>query len=116
MQVDLKKLKPLGIVLILGCSLLALIMCFTVDMGVPKPYESIHDTEYYRQSEENMKELVSELEINVFPNLEGINDYEIDTYNMVLLVYVSEEYAEKARLIFERDFGTELIVVYSEIG
>lgn len=116
MQVDLKKLKPLGIVLILGCSILALIMCFTVDMGVPKPYESIHSVEYYRQNEETMKELVSELEINVFPNLAGIYNYEIDTENMVLIVYVNEEYAKKAQLIFERDFGTELIAVCTEIG
>lgn len=116
MQVDLKKLKPLGIILILGCSILALITCFTADMGVPPRYDSVHEPEYYRQSEENMEELVTELEENVFPNIEGIYEYEIDAESMKLVVYVHEEYAKKAQLVFERDFGTELISVEGYTG
>ena len=46
MQVDLKKLKPIGIVVILGAAVLALIVCFTADMGIPPKYESVHDTDY----------------------------------------------------------------------
>ena len=50
MQVDLKKLKPIGIVVILGAAVLALIVCFTADMGIPPKYESVHDADYYLQS------------------------------------------------------------------
>jgi len=115
MQVDLKKLKPLGIILILGCSILALITCFTVDMGVPPRYESLHEVEYYRQSEEHMLELVKELEANVFPNIEGINDYYIDTETMTLVIWTTEDYAKKIQLVMERDFGTELIQIGVDI-
>ena len=111
MQVDLKKLKPLGIVLILGCAILAFITCVTADMGVPPRYESKHEPEYYRQSEETMQELVSELEEFVFPNIEGINDYYIDTETMTLWIWTTEEYAKKIELVIQRDFGTELIQI-----
>ena len=46
MQVDLKRLKPLGIVLVLGCAVLAFIVCLTADMGVPDKYESLHPSQY----------------------------------------------------------------------
>ena len=111
MQVDLKKLKPIGIIMILGCSILALITCFTADMGIPPRYDSVHEPEYYRQSEETMQELALELEENVFPNIEGIDDYYIDTETMTLWICTTEEYAKKIELVMERDFGTELIKV-----
>ena len=44
MQVDLKKLKPLGIVLILLTAVLMLVVCFTADLGVPERYEPEHNT------------------------------------------------------------------------
>ena len=111
MQVDLKKLKPLGIILILGCSILALITCFTADMGVPPRYESVHESEYYRQSEEHMLELVDELEENVFPNMEGILSYSIDSVNFKINIVTDPDYTAKVRLVLERDFGTELFTV-----
>ncbi|MBQ8830554.1 MAG: hypothetical protein IJ017_03030 [Oscillospiraceae bacterium] len=111
MQVDLKKLKPLGIILILGCSVLALITCFTADMGVPPRYESEHEPEYYRQSEETMQELVSELEENVFPNIEGILSYGIDAEDRKIDIVTDPDYTAKVRLVLERDFGTELFTV-----
>ena len=111
MQVDLKKLKPLGIVLILGCSLLALIMCFTVDMGVPPVYESKHEAEYYRQSEETLQELLKELEEFVFPNLTGIVSCGINTDTRKIDIVTDPEYTDKVRLVLERDFGTELFTV-----
>ena len=111
MQVDLKKLKPLGIVLILGCSILALIVCFTADMGVPERYDSLHEAVYYRQSEETLTELVSELEEFVFPRLTGIEGYSINTDTMKVDVITDPDYTNKVRLVLERDFGTELFTV-----
>ena len=111
MQVDLKKLKPLGIILILGCSILALITCFTADMGVPPKYDSVHEPEYYRQSEETMQELISELEENVFPNIEGILSYSINIETKKIDIVTDPDYTEKVRLVLERDFGTELFTV-----
>jgi len=111
MQVDLKKLKPLGIVLILGCSLLALIMCFTVDMGVPPVYESKHEAEYYRQNEETLQELAEELEEFVFPKLTGIESCSINTQTGKIDIVTDPEYTDKVRLVLERDFGTDLFTV-----
>jgi hypothetical protein len=45
-MIDLKKLKPAGVVIILGAAILALILCFTADMGVPDRTELRHDAAY----------------------------------------------------------------------
>ena len=111
MQVDLKKLKPLGIILILGCSILAFITCLTVDMGVPPRYESKHEVSYYMQSEETMQELVAELEENVFPNIDGIESYSINAETGKIDIVTDPDYTSKVRLVLERDFGTELFTV-----
>ena len=74
MKIDLKALKPFGVILILVLSVLFVIACFTLDMKVPEKYESLHDTEYYKSSRENMEELLAELEANVFPKLDGVED------------------------------------------
>lgn len=113
MQVDLKKLKPMGIILILGCSILALIICFTADMGVPEKYDSVHESEYYRQSEETLKELIAELEEFVFPKLTGIKSYSINTDTMKIDIVTEPEHLKKVRPVLERDFGTELFTVTS---
>ena len=113
MQVDLKKLKPIGIIMILGCSILALIVCFTADMGVPERYDSVHEAEYYRQSEDTLNELVSELEEFVFPRLTGVEGYSVNTETMKIDIVTDADYTKKVQLVLERDFGTELFTVTS---
>ena len=108
MQVDLKKLKPIGIVIILGAAVLALILCFTADMGIPPKYESLHDTEYYLQSEETMNELVSELEENVFPRLEGITSYGYDPASGKLRITVEKGSYGRVEQVLLRDFDERL--------
>ncbi len=107
MQVDLKKIKPLGAVLILFLAALALITCFTADMGVPDRYESLHDAEYYRQSRGSMEELKSELEENVFPQLDGIVKYYVNQNN-VLHIDVSKKSYGKVTGVLYRDFDRDL--------
>ena len=108
MQVDLKKLKPIGIVVILGAAVLALILCFTADMGIPPKYESLHDAEYYLQSEETMNELISELEENVFPGLEGITSYGYDPTSGKLRITIERGSYGRVEQVLLRDFDERL--------
>ena len=108
MQVDIKKLKPLGVILILGFSILALIVCFTADMGIPKKYESLHDTEYYAQNSDTMNELLHEIEANVFPALPDIEEaYLNDSGTQIIIVADSESY-DKVAAVISRDFDASL--------
>ncbi len=107
-MIDIKKLKPLGVVLILAFSVVALIVCFTADMGVPKPYESAHDADWYRQSPDTLESLLAEARENVFPALTGIREASVDAQAMRVSVTVEKKQLDKARLVLERDFGTEL--------
>ena len=111
MQVDLKKLKPIGIVLILGFSIVALILCFTADMGVPDPYEPLHETDYYRQSESTLLELADELEEQVFPNTEGDETCQVNLDTMTLDIQTDAKQVKKLTAVLERDFGEGLFTV-----
>ncbi len=108
MQVDLKKLKPIGIVVILGAAVLALIVCFTADMGIPPKYESVHDADYYLQSEDTMNELAAELEENVFPKLEGIVSYGYDPGYGKLRITVEKQMLGRVEQVLLRDFDARL--------
>lgn len=114
MQVDLKRLKPLGVVLVLGCAVLAFIVCLTADMGVPEKYESLHPSQYYKESADTLDELVAELEDNVFPNLTGIVDYRADYDTMTVVVTTDKSNEKKVRAVLERDFGQELFTIAAE--
>ncbi|MBO4831171.1 MAG: hypothetical protein J5569_01710 [Oscillospiraceae bacterium] len=108
MQVDLKKLKPIGIVVVLGAAVLALIVCFTADMGIPPKYESLHDADYYLQSEDTMNELAAELEENVFPKLDGITSYGFDPESGKLRITVEKETLGRVEQVLLRDFDARL--------
>ena len=114
MQVDLKKLKPLGVVLVLACAVLAFIVCLTADMGVPERYESLHPGEYYKASAANLDELVKELDEYVFPNLTGIVEYHPDYSTMTVVVTTDKSNEKKVRAVLERDFGEELFSVAAQ--
>ena len=108
MQVNLKALKPVGIVIVLGAAILALILCFTADMGVPPKYESAHDAEYYLQSEETMNELAEELRENVFPRLDGVTECSYDAATGKLAVFIENEQFGKVKQVLLRDFDERL--------
>lgn len=108
MQVDLKRLKPIGILLILGCSILALIVCFTADMGVPERYVSVHETQYYSQNTETMGELLDELVLNVFPNLDGIDEYYLNEETNQITIVIDSEYFGMTKAVILRDFDENL--------
>ena len=78
MQVDLKKIRPLGIVLILAFSALVFIMCLTANLGVPDRYMPVHDADYYASSAEHLAELAEEARTRVLTAFEGDILCEVD--------------------------------------
>ena len=111
MQVNLKRLKPLGVIIILGAAILALITCFTADMGVPPKYEPAHDAEYYLQSPEAMNELIAELEENVLPALGGIKSCSLDETTGKVAVYVTAKEKSRVEAVLSRDLDERLFEV-----
>lgn len=116
-MVDIKKLKPIGVVMILGLSVLFLIVCFTADFGVPKAYTPAHDAQYYQQNEETLLQLREELEQQEFPRLSGIVSCEPDTESMTLVITVEAgEKLNRAKAVLERDFGEGLFRFAAQEG
>jgi hypothetical protein len=109
MQVDLKVLKPFGAILLLVCAVLVIIMALTADMGVPERYESRHDYEYYSQNAVTMGELLSELEENVFPRLDGILGSDITGDNLIR-IRVDGDNFDKVAAVIKRDFDERLFL------
>ena len=107
-MVNLKKIKPIGVFMILFFSALVVVLCFVVDFGVPKAYTPAQDAAYYTQSAAHMQELVQELEENEFPRLKGIRDYTVRTDTMHVRITVEKKYYEMAAAVLDRDFGSEL--------
>ncbi len=69
-QQFVKMLRPVGCVLFLALFVGFLIMCFSAKAPV-EGYVIPHDSEYFA---EHLDELQTELETNLFPKLEGIED------------------------------------------
>lgn len=111
MQVDLKKLKPIGVVLVLGFGILFVILCMTANLGVPEKYTPEHELSWYAEGEENLKALAVELENNVLPGLEGAVDCAAEPASGRVLVHTEKGFGDKVRTVLERDFGKELITV-----
>ena len=111
MQVDLKKLKPLGVVLVLLTAVLMLVVCFTADLGVPERYEPEHDTAYYARSPETMEELSDEIEKNVLPDIEEAESCRYDSSTGKVVVTAKDGEAEKVRLLLKRSFDESLFEV-----
>lgn len=64
-----KTLKPFGCILCLVLMVAMIVICFTAGTDPIPGYEPPHDSEYYA---ENVDELITELEANVFPHVEGL--------------------------------------------
>ena len=108
-MIDLKKLKPIGVVLILGFSVLFVVMCLTLDLGVPERYTPVHSAEYYAESAEHLEELEAELAEHVFPSVRGLGEHYVDGEKLKLIVSVEEEYYDMAVAALSRDISPELI-------
>ena len=113
MQVNLQKIKPIGVVLILGFSILALILMFTADMGVPEKFVPEHETEYYLASPEHLDELLGELEERLFPEFEDI-DYYVSAESMKIVVKGEGKTAKRAEQVLLRDLDERLFKVFEQ--
>ena len=74
-QEFVKMLRPAGCIIFLIIFIAFLVMCFSAGGAPIEGYSVPHDSDYFA---EHMDELKAELEANVFPRLEGIEDCEID--------------------------------------
>ena len=79
-----KWLKPGGCILLIVVFILVLMMCFGSGKNPLPGYESLHDTAYYSQSDERLKELGQELEQNVFPRLDGEETWNVEDDRLVI--------------------------------
>ena len=111
MQVDLKKIKPLGIVLILAFSALVFVMCLTANLGVPDRYTPAHDAAYYTGSAETLTELAEEAKTHVLTAFEGDILCEPDPEDGIVRVVVDRGLGKKVTAVLERDFGKGLFSV-----
>ncbi len=111
MRVDLKKIRPLGVVLILAFSALVFIMCLTVKLGVPDRYVPAHDAAYYTGSAETLTELAEEAKANVLTAFEGDILCEPDPERGLVLVVVDRGMKDRVAAVLERDFGPGLFSV-----
>lgn len=113
MQVNLQKIKPIGVVLILGFSILALILMFTADMGVPEKFVPEHETEYYLESPGHLEELLGELEERLFPEFEDI-DYYANAESMKIVVKCEGKAAKRIEQVLLRDLDERLYKVIEQ--
>ena len=108
MNVNLKFIKPIGGVIIVVLLMLGVVVSFTAHLGVPAPYKSQHDTAYYTQNAGTMNELLTEVQANVLPSLDGISDSYVDTQNMKIVVDVNRDNYDKAVAVISRDFDQSM--------
>ncbi|MCF0120379.1 MAG: hypothetical protein HUJ65_01965 [Oscillospiraceae bacterium] len=110
-MVDIKKLKPVGVVLILAFAVIGIILCLTADLGIPEPYTPEHDASYYSSGAETMRELRDEFGEHVFPQLEGITEYHFDENTMKIVVSVEKKYMSRVELALSRDIDISLFTL-----
>ena len=77
-----KLIKPVGCALFLIVFVLYLVMCFTAKAPV-EGYTMPHDSQYYAQ---HLGELETELETNLFPKLDGIEDCYISGDKLKIII------------------------------
>jgi len=99
-----KKVGPVGIILILVISAAGIILSYTADLGVPERYYSKQNTEYYAQNADTMNELLAELREFVFPSLDGITQSYLSEGGGVIVIFIDEINYNKVRAVILRDF------------
>jgi len=103
-----KKVGPVGIILILVISAAGIFLSYTADLGVPQRYDSKHDTAYYTQNADTMTELLAELREFVFPALDGIVDSNLSEDGGHIVIHIDKSNYDKVRAVILRDFDESL--------
>ena len=103
-----KWIKPAGCVLFLGIFAAFLVICFTAKAPV-EGYTVPHDSQYYAQ---HLDELKAELETNLFPRLEGIEDCYISGDKLKIII--SDAGFEKSSKAITRYYGKNLFIIERE--
>lgn len=104
-QQFVKMLKPAGCVLFLALFAAFLVMCFSAKAPV-EGYVVPHDSEYYAL---HLDELKSELEDNLFPKLEGIEDCHV-TGDKLTIIIDSDNYEQSSKAIIHY-YGDKLFSI-----
>ena len=97
-----KMLKPAGCILFLLLFVIFLIFCFTAKAPL-EGYVKPQTTEYYLT---HLEELEQELETNMFPRLEGIEDCYVNGDRLTIIIS-SDDYEESSGIITHY-YGKEL--------
>ena len=103
-----KWIKPAGCVLFLGIFAAFLVICFTAKAPV-EGYTVPHDSQYYAQ---HLDELKTELETNLFPRLEGIEDCDISGDKLKIII--SDAGFEKSSKAITHYYGENLFIIEKE--
>ena len=103
-----KWIKPAGCVLFLGIFAAFLVICFTAKAPV-EGYTVPHDSQYYAQ---HLDELKTELETNLFPKLEGIEDCYISGDKLKIII--SDAGFEKSSKAITHYYGENLFIIEKE--
>ena len=103
-----KWIKPAGCVLFLGIFAAFLVICFTAKAPV-EGYTVPHDSQYYAQ---HLDELKAELETNLFPRLEGIEDCYISGDKLKIII--SDAGFEKSSKAITHYYGEHLFIIEKE--
>ena len=89
-----RKIKPIGCVAFLMLFAVFLVFCFTAKAPV-EGYSVPHDSQYFA---EHIDELKTELETNLFPHLDGIEECRVEGDKLVIVID-SEHFAESSKAI-----------------
>ena len=84
-----KKIRPVGCVLLLALGVIVTVLCFTHNSDPIKGYQPPEDTAYYAA---NPQALVQELEKSVFPALEGEEQATVTSDGKVRVSVDAEHY------------------------
>ena len=103
-----KWIKPAGCVLFLGIFAAFLVICFTAKAPV-EGYTVPHDSQYYAQ---HLDELKAELETNLFPRLESIEDCYISGDKLKIII--SDAGFEKSNKAITHYYGENLFIIEKE--
>ena len=107
-QQFVKWIKPAGCGIFLVVFVLFLVMCFTAKAPV-EGYTIPHDSQYYAA---HLDELKTELETNLFPKLDGIEDCYISGDRLTIIID-SASFEESSGAITHY-YGENLFIIEKE--
>ena len=98
-----KKIRPAGCVLFIALAILVSAVCLTAGRDPIKGYEPPQTDEYFAQHPE---ELLTELEENVFPHLQGFRGADVQSGLVVVQLHTDSFAVDRAALL--RYYAQEL--------